>query len=185
MPSRKNGSSAPPLMSEVVVVVAVSALSATFPPAPESSTRSVVPDGLETCRPAGAERAADLGERPMPKPPEKSMPMTLSPGSGRRAVGERQHARVVDAHQREGALRVGQRVRVGDGDRVAGQAASRCRGRTRTAIRSSPRCPRWCDPTARSTSRRRSGRAAPVRRSGRDRASRAAPRSCPSRSCLR
>ena len=40
-------------MSLQQLVDGLNALSATFPPAPESSTRSVVPDGLETWRPAG------------------------------------------------------------------------------------------------------------------------------------
>ena len=72
---------------------------------------------METGR---AKRAADLSER-RPEAAGEIDADDLVAGSGRNAVGERQHARIVDAHQREGALCVGERVRVGDGDLVAGE----------------------------------------------------------------
>ena len=51
VPSRKSGTSAPPEVSDVTVLVADSELTLTWPPAPSSSTRKMFPDGLENFKP--------------------------------------------------------------------------------------------------------------------------------------
>ena len=69
------------------------------------------------------------------------MPTTLSSAFGVARRRQRQHARIVDPHDRDAALRAGRRVGVGEVDRVAGEQRCRCRRRSRPARRTSPRVP--------------------------------------------
>ena len=112
LPSMNSGNSALPPASGVAVCVAEKAFTLTVLAAPSSSTRRVVPDGLETCRPAGPSAALSWVTTEA-SPPEKSTPITLSFGFGVTLSCERQRGRIVDPHDGDDVQRAGRGVGIG------------------------------------------------------------------------